>query len=109
MTPASITVCIFSFVPSERYERAQDASVRTSSSVECRRRSRAGKAAFVCSTNAMTHSHINKQLRKNTSNWFIYLICKETCSNAGCGFPLQKFDNVHVAFLSMESFECSWN
>lgn len=64
MTPDSITVCIFSFVPSERYERAHDASVRTSSSVECKRRSRTGKAGFVCSTNAMKHSQTNKRLRK---------------------------------------------
>lgn len=36
-------------------------------------------------------------------------IFKETCSNAGGGFPLQKFDNVHVAFLSIESFVFSLN
>ena len=33
-TPASITAWIFSFGPSERYERAQQASVSTSSSCE---------------------------------------------------------------------------
>lgn len=34
-TPASITAWILSFVPSERYDNAQHASVRTSSSFEC--------------------------------------------------------------------------
>lgn len=33
-TPVSMTDWILSFVPSERYERAQQASVRTSSSLE---------------------------------------------------------------------------
>jgi hypothetical protein len=46
--PASITAWIFSLVPSERYDSAQHASVRTSSSFECIRRSRAGIAGFVC-------------------------------------------------------------
>ena len=32
-----------------------------------------------------------------------------TCSNRGCGLPLQKFDNVHVAFLSIDSLACSFN
>lgn len=32
-----------------------------------------------------------------------------TCSNGGCGLPLQKFDRVQVAFLSIESFACSFN
>jgi len=50
-TPASITAWIFSLDPSERYDRAQHASVRTSSSFECMRRSRAGRAGFVCSLN----------------------------------------------------------
>lgn len=34
---------------------------------------------------------------------------KQTCSNEGCGLPLQKFDNVQVAFLNIESFACSLN
>jgi hypothetical protein len=33
-TPASISACFLSFVPSERYASAQHASVRTSSSLE---------------------------------------------------------------------------
>jgi len=32
-----------------------------------------------------------------------------TSSNAGGGFPLQKFDKVHVAFLSIEILVCSLN
>jgi hypothetical protein len=49
-TPASITAWILSLVPSERYERAQQASVRTSSSFEWMRRSNAGSAGFDCTT-----------------------------------------------------------
>lgn len=78
ITPASITVCIFSFELSERYDRAQHASVRTSSSVDSTSLLRTGKAGLVC-------------------------------SKEGWGFPLQKFDKVQVAFLSMESFVWSWN
>lgn len=33
-TPTSVTACILSFVPSDKYESAQQASVRTSSSFE---------------------------------------------------------------------------
>mgnify|MGYP003366354619 CR=1 FL=1 len=33
----------------------------------------------------------------------------QTWSNGGCGLPLQKLDSVHVAFLSIESFACSFN
>ena len=47
-TPASMTAWILSLVPSERYDSAQHASVRTSSSFDCIRRSRAGIAGFVC-------------------------------------------------------------
>lgn len=45
-TPASITAWILSFVPSERYDRAQQASVKTSSSVEWIRCARAGSAGL---------------------------------------------------------------
>ena len=48
-TPASMTAWILSLVPSERYDRAQQASVRTSSSFECISRARAGRAGFVWS------------------------------------------------------------
>lgn len=48
-TPASITAWILSLVPSDRYESAQHASVRTSSSFEWMRRARAGRAGFVWS------------------------------------------------------------
>lgn len=47
-TPASMTAWILSFVPSERYDSAQQASVRTSSSFEWIRRARAGRAGLVC-------------------------------------------------------------
>jgi hypothetical protein len=40
-------------VPSERYERAQQASVRTSSSFEWMRRSNAGSAGFDCTTKTL--------------------------------------------------------
>jgi hypothetical protein len=45
-TPASITAWILSFVPSERYESAQQASVKTSSSFEWIRPTRAGSAGL---------------------------------------------------------------
>ena len=45
-TPASMTAWILSFVPSERYESAQHASVKTSSSLEWIRRARAGSAGL---------------------------------------------------------------
>jgi len=45
-TPASITAWILSFVPSERYDSAQHASVKTSSSFEWIRRARAGSAGL---------------------------------------------------------------
>lgn len=48
-TPASITAWILSLVPSDKYDNAQHASVRTSSSFECIRRARAGRAGLVCS------------------------------------------------------------
>lgn len=47
-TPASITAWILSFVPSERYESAQHASVKTSSSFWWIRPARAGSAGFTC-------------------------------------------------------------
>jgi len=46
--PASITSWIMSFVPSERYEIAQHASVRTFSSLEKTKRSRVGSASLTC-------------------------------------------------------------
>lgn len=33
----------------------------------------------------------------------------QTWSMGGSGFPLQRMDKVHVAILSMESLECSFN
>jgi len=47
-TPASITAWILPFVPSERYESAQHASVRTSSSLEKTKCLRAGSAGLIC-------------------------------------------------------------
>ena len=47
-----------------------------------------------------------KYITKTTKLGFIL---KETCSNEGWGFPLQKFDKVHVAFLSIESCACLLN
>lgn len=34
---------------------------------------------------------------------------RQTWSKGGCGFPLQKFERVQVAFLSIESLACSFN
>mmetsp|Transcript_11649 Transcript_11649/g.26397 ORF Transcript_11649/g.26397 Transcript_11649/m.26397 type:complete len:397 (+) Transcript_11649:621-1811(+) len=48
-TPASITAWILSFVPSLRYESAQQASVSTSSSVLWMSFARAGSAGLACS------------------------------------------------------------
>jgi len=45
-TPVSITPWILSFVPSERYDSAQQASVKTSSSFEWIRLARAGRAGL---------------------------------------------------------------
>jgi len=50
-TPASITAWILSFVPSERYDNAQQASVNTSSSLEKIKRSSAGSAGLTCPLN----------------------------------------------------------
>lgn len=50
-TPASITAWILSFVPSERYDNAQQASVKTSSSLEKIKRSSAGSAGLTCPSN----------------------------------------------------------
>jgi len=46
-TPASITAWILSLVPSDKYDRAQHASVRTSSSLEWISRASAGRAGLV--------------------------------------------------------------
>ena len=32
-----------------------------------------------------------------------------TVMNSGCGLPRQKFDSVHVALRSIDSFEFSWS
>lgn len=47
-TPASITAWILSLIPSDRYESAQHASVRTSSSFVRISWARAGRAGFTC-------------------------------------------------------------
>ena len=47
-TPAWMTSWILSFVPSDRYDSAQQASVRTSSSWEWISRASVGSACFVC-------------------------------------------------------------
>ena len=47
-TPAWMTSWILSFVPSERYDSAQQASVRTSSSPVCMSLARVGSASRVC-------------------------------------------------------------
>lgn len=62
-TPASITAWILSFVPSERYESAQHASVKTSSSLEWIRRARAGSAGLTCWTRCNKNTMVfkNKQ------------------------------------------------
>jgi len=53
-TPASITAWILSLVPSDKYERAQHASVRTSSSLEWISRASAGRAGLVYTTKKTT-------------------------------------------------------
>jgi hypothetical protein len=58
-------------VPSERYERAQQASVRTSSSFEWMRHSNAGSAGFDCTTKILEITLTNlqvifKQVLENT-------------------------------------------
>ena len=109
-TPASMTAWILSLVPSERYESAQQASVRTSSSFDCIRRSRAGIAGFVCALRfrSTLETKITRMRKKMHYTPMAQLMCT-TCSNGGGGLPLQKFDNVHVAFLNIESFACSLN
>lgn len=107
-TPAWMTASIFSFEPSERYDRAQHASVRTSSSSDCTRRLRTGKAGFVYRDNISEASY-NILWRVQIRSIKVCTIFKETCSNEGWGFPLQKFDNVHVAFLTIESLVWSLN
>lgn len=168
-TPASITAWILSFVPSERYESAQQASVNTSSSLEWMRCCRAGSAGFVYPTNkkhieyttnnvtltiswcayplaCVTHAsmwnydrtsiiklvettsmHITstrfRNVEKNSilcrykirdhqteKRWSTFFKSESpTCSNEGCGLPLQKLESVQVAFRNIDSLACSFN
>ena len=55
------------------------------------------------------NSHTNKPEQFLLQVWFQLTKKTTTCSNGGCGLPLQKFESVQVAFLSIESFACSFN
>lgn len=68
-------------------------------------------ASISSSTTARIAKQKENYSNSNLTSYWSYIEYSRypTWSKGGCGFPRQKFDNVHVAFLSIESLACSFN